>query len=124
MTVVAHEFSRFLAIESCGQCPPCKQGSLAITADLAAICNGEAGDEVLGDIANLLRSVTDANRCFLGTEEQLVVSSILRQFPEDVAELLEGRPSSTRSVYVPLIKDIAADGTVEYDRRHADRPLG
>ena len=123
MTVVAHEFSRFLAIESCGQCPPCKQGSLAITADLATICNGEAGDEVLGDIANLLRSVTDANRCFLGTEEQLVVSSIMRQFPEDVAELLEGRPSSTRSVYVPLIKDIAADGAVEYDRRHGDRPL-
>ena len=26
MTVVAHELSRFLAIESCGQCPPCKQG--------------------------------------------------------------------------------------------------
>ncbi|MGZ4674241.1 MAG: NADH-ubiquinone oxidoreductase-F iron-sulfur binding region domain-containing protein, partial [Ilumatobacteraceae bacterium] len=123
MTVVAHELSRFLAIESCGQCPPCKQGSLAITASLAAICNGEAGDEALGDIANRLRSVTDANRCFLGTEEQLVVSSILRHFPEDVAELLEGRPSSTRSVQVPLIKDFTADGTVEYDHRHGDRPL-
>jgi len=24
---------------------------------------------------------------------------------------------------VPLIKEIAADGTVEYDLRHADRPL-
>ena len=124
MTVVAHEFSRFLAIESCGQCPPCKLGSLAITADLAAISNGEAGDEVLGDIANLLRSVTNANRCFLGAEEQLVVSSIMRQFPEDVAELLEGRPSTARPVHVPLIKDIAADGTVEYDLRHGDRPLG
>ncbi len=123
MTVVAHELSRFLAIESCGQCPPCKQGSLAITASLAAICNGEGGDEVLGDIANRLRSVTDANRCFLGTEEQLVVSSILRQFPEDVAELLEGRPSSTRSVQVPLIKDFGADGTIEYDLRHGNRPL-
>ena len=124
MTVVAHEFSRFLAIESCGQCPPCKQGSLAITADLAAICNGEAGDEVLGGLANRLRSVTDANRCFLGTEEQLVVSSILRQFPEDIAELLERRPSSARSVQIPLIKDITLDGTIEYDERHADRPLG
>ena len=91
MAVVAHEFSRFLAIESCGQCPPCKQGSLAITADLEAICTGGAGDEVLGEIATRLRSVTDANRCFLGTEEQLVVSSILRLFPEDIAELLEGR---------------------------------
>jgi NADH-quinone oxidoreductase subunit F len=123
MTVVAHALSRFLAVESCGQCPPCKQGSLAITADLATICNGEATDEILGDIATRLRSVTDANRCFLGTEEQLVVSSILRGFPEDVAALLEGRPTATRSVHVPLIKDIDADGTVEYDLRHADRPL-
>ena len=96
MTAVAHELSRFLAVESCGQCPPCKLGSLAITDDLAAICNGEAGDEVLGELAHRLRSVTDANRCFLGTEEQIVVSSILRAFPEDVAALLEGRATSTR----------------------------
>jgi NADH-quinone oxidoreductase subunit F len=124
MTLVAHELSRFLAIESCGQCPPCKQGSLAITADLATICNGEANDEILGGLAARLRTVTDANRCFLGTEEQVVVSSILRRFPEDVTEFLEGRPASTRRVHVPLISDIAADGTVEYDTRHADRPLG
>ena len=123
MTLVAHELSRFLAVESCGQCPPCKSGSLAITSDLASIVNGEATDDVLGQLATRLRSVTDANRCFLGTEEQLVVSSILREFPEDVAEFLEGRPSSTRVVHVPLLKEIAANGTVEYDLRHADRPL-
>jgi NADH-quinone oxidoreductase subunit F len=123
MTLVAHELSRFLAVESCGQCPPCKQGSLAITADLAKICNGEATDEILGEIATRLRSVTDANRCFLGTEEQLVVSSILRRFPEDVAAFLEGTPTSTRLVHVPLITDIDADGTVELDPYHADRPL-
>jgi NADH:ubiquinone oxidoreductase subunit F (NADH-binding) len=123
MTLVAHELSRFLAVESCGQCPPCKQGSLAITTDLARICNGEATDEILGEISTRLRSVTDANRCFLGTEEQLVVSSILRRFPEDVAAFLEGRRVSPRLVHVPLIIDIDADGTVEYDLYHADRPL-
>ncbi len=114
MTVVAHAWSQFLAAESCGQCPPCKQGSLAITADLAAICNGEADDQILGEIAARLRRVTDANRCFLGTEEQLVVSSVLREFPEDVAEFLEHGGSSTRVVHVPVINDIADDGTIEY----------
>ncbi|MEP7202101.1 MAG: NADH-ubiquinone oxidoreductase-F iron-sulfur binding region domain-containing protein [Ilumatobacteraceae bacterium] len=123
MTIVAHELSRFLAVESCGQCPPCKLGSVAITQDLASICNAEAGDEILGEIASRIRTVTDANRCFLGTEEQLVVSSILREFPEDVAALLERRVTSARTVRVPLIKDIAADGTVQYDTRSADRPL-
>jgi NADH:ubiquinone oxidoreductase subunit F (NADH-binding) len=123
MTLVAHELSRFLAIESCGQCPPCKEGSLRITSDLAAICKGEADDLILAQINRRLLTVTDANRCFLGTEEQLVVSSILRDFPEDVAEFLEGRAQPTRSVHVPLIKNITVDGTVEYDTRYADRPL-
>jgi NADH-quinone oxidoreductase subunit F len=123
MTLVAHALSRFLAIESCGQCPPCKQGSVAITTDLASICNGEAGDEILGQLSTRLRSVTDANRCFLGTEEQLVVSSILRDFPEDVAAFLEGQAIAPRPMQVPLIKDITAAGVVEFDDRHADRPL-
>ena len=114
MTLVAYELSRFLASESCGQCPPCKQGSLAITADLASICDGLASDEILGQLATRLRSVTDANRCYLGSEEQVVVSSILREFPEDVADLLEGRFTSGRDVRVPLIDDISDDGTVEY----------
>jgi NADH-quinone oxidoreductase subunit F len=123
MTLVAHELSRFLAIESCGQCPPCKEGSLTITTDLETIRTGAADDLVLGQFARRLLTVTDANRCFLGTEEQLVVSSILRDFPEDIAEYLEGRARSTRSIHVPLIKEITADGTVEFDTRHADRPL-
>jgi NADH:ubiquinone oxidoreductase subunit F (NADH-binding) len=114
MTVVAHALSSFLARESCGQCPPCKQGSLAITANLATICRGEGTDQTLAELAARLRGVTDANRCFLGTEEQVVVSSILREFPEDVAALLEHTGASTRAVRVPLIHDIADDGTVEY----------
>ncbi|HEY0520241.1 MAG TPA: NADH-ubiquinone oxidoreductase-F iron-sulfur binding region domain-containing protein [Ilumatobacteraceae bacterium] len=113
MTLVAAELSRFLSIESCGQCPPCKQGSLSITAMLASICNREAGDEVLGELANRLRSVTDANRCFLGTEEQVVVSSILREFPDDVAAFLENRPALNREVQVPLIKEIHPGGIVD-----------
>jgi NADH-quinone oxidoreductase subunit F len=114
MAVVALELSRFLAAESCGQCPPCKQGSLAITAMLATICNRAAGDKILGELATRLRSVTDANRCYLGSEEQVIVSSILREFPEDIAVFLEGQPASSRDVHVPLIKDILRDGTVEY----------
>ena len=114
MTDVALAFSRFLSTESCGQCPPCKQGSLAITAALASISDGEATDDVLGEIGARLRGVTDANRCFLGTEEQLVVSSILREFPDDVAALLEHRATSTRVVNVPLISDVTSDGTVVY----------
>jgi hypothetical protein len=81
---------------------------------LATICGGKGSDQTLAELGARLRGVTDANRCFLGTEEQVVVSSVLREFPEDVAELLEHGGSPTRVVRVPLIHDIADDGTVEY----------
>ena len=53
MTSVAYEVSRFLAVESCGQCPPCKQGSLSITGLLADIHNGVADASVIGELGAL-----------------------------------------------------------------------
>ncbi len=118
LLAVARELSRFLSVESCGQCPPCKDCSLSITRHLLAIEDGRGGDGDLGEIAACLRTVTDANRCFLGTEEQNVVASVLRAFPEDVAAHLEGTPPPARPVLVPLVKDIDDDGVVTYDERH------
>jgi NADH:ubiquinone oxidoreductase subunit F (NADH-binding) len=119
MLSVARELSRFLAVESCGQCPPCKDGCMQITERLLAIELGSGNDSDLGEVQAWLRRVTDANRCYLGTQEQVVVSSILRRFPEDVAAHLEGTAPPLRPVLVPLVKDITDDGTVIYDERHA-----
>ncbi len=121
MVTVARELSRFLSVESCGQCPPCKQGSLGLTERLTAFRTGDASDADLAEIRALLRSVTDSNRCFLGTGEQRVVSSVLRAFPGDVAAHLEQPPFVTRDILVPKIIDIADDGTVTYDLRHATK---
>ena len=118
MVSVARELSRFLAVEACGQCPPCKTGSIEITERLLAIEQGRGGDEDLGVINSRLRTVTDANRCYLGTEEQNVVSSILRAFPEAFAARLEGTAGPLRPAIVPLVKDISDDGAVTYDERH------
>ncbi len=41
MTAVAAGVSRFLAVESCGQCTPCKQDGLAVSDALARLCRGE-----------------------------------------------------------------------------------
>ena len=120
---VARELSRFLAVEACGQCPPCKTGSVDITERLLAIEQGDGADEDLGVINSRLRTVTDANRCYLGTEEQNVVSSILRAFPEAFAARLEGTAGPLRPAVVPLVKDIADDGTVTYDERHLRKQL-
>jgi NADH-quinone oxidoreductase subunit F len=122
MVSVAREMSRFLAVESCGQCPPCKQGCMALTERLLAIETGHGEDTDLGEIEAWLRRVTDGNRCYVGTQEQVVVSSILRTFPEDVAAHLDGTARPPRSVLVPLIKDITAEGTVVYEDHTSKRP--
>ena len=116
MTSVALAMSRFLAKESCGQCPPCKQGSLAITEHLASICEGRADDSVLGALHALLVSVTNANRCFLGAEEQIVVSSVLRSFPDDIVTLLDHPGMARREIDIPIHSDIDEDGNLVLGR--------
>ena len=112
MTVAALAISRFLATESCGQCPPCKLGSLSITDRLQQICDGVADEDVFGELHALLASVTDANRCFLGSEEQIVVSSVMRAFPDDLVSLLQARRRPLRPIELPLHLDVGDDGRV------------
>ena len=119
MVALAHLFSRFLYVESCGQCPACKLNSEEITARLSAIdqCRGDDGD--IGIIGARLKKVTDGNRCYLPQEEQLVVSSVLQAFPEEFADHLEGNcPRERDDLVVPKIVDLA-DGKVVYDEKQA-----
>ena len=121
MVEVAAMLSRFLWVESCGQCPPCKLGTGAITGALERIAGGRGGDRDLDIIAERLRVVTDGNRCYLPVEEQRVVASLLRAFPDDFATHIEtGRCPRPRTLPVPKIVDIA-DGDVTYDPRQATK---
>ncbi len=115
MVDAAYRFSRFLFVESCGQCPPCKLGSGEITERLERIETGAGEDRDLEVIAHWLRRVTDGSRCYLATEEQQVVSSLLRAFPEEFAEHIEnhGCPHPQRRP-MPKLVDLV-DGTAVYD---------
>jgi NADH:ubiquinone oxidoreductase subunit F (NADH-binding) len=118
MVELAYQLSRFLSVESCGQCPPCKQSSGEITARLADIEACRGTDRDIAVIGARLRQVTDANRCYLGTEEQLVVSSLLAAFPEEFAAHLEGDCPNPRSdLVVPKIVELGS-GQVTYDVSH------
>ena len=61
--------------------------------------------------------MTDGSRCYLASEERLVVASILRAFPEEVVEHLERhRCPRPRQRPIPKLIDIA-DGVATYDER-------
>jgi len=117
MVSVARSVSRFLYVESCGQCPACKFGTGEVTAYLDRIANGEGVDHDVEVIGARLDTVTDANRCFLGAQEQAVIGSLLRQFPEEFAAHLEGAAPAPE-VPVAKLVDIR-DGVATYDERQA-----
>lgn len=118
MVDTAYRLSRFLSVESCGQCPPCKLGSGAITEHLARIQDG-AGD--LGDIDAIegwLQRVTDGSRCYLATEERNMVSSVLRAFPgEFVDHIEERRCPQSEARPIPKLVDVSG-GHATYDESY------
>jgi NADH-quinone oxidoreductase subunit F len=117
---VARALSRFLYVESCGQCRSCKYGTGEITRSLEAIGSGEGTEQHVEVIGARLLTVTDQTRCFLAAEEQIMISSILREFPEEFALHLEGRCSvaEPRRIEAPKLVDVA-DGVATYDERQA-----
>ncbi|MBK5268610.1 MAG: SLBB domain-containing protein [Acidimicrobiia bacterium] len=117
MVEVTATLSRFLSVESCGQCLPCKLGTGHITAALERLCDGTGAAADLDIIKERLRIVADGNRCYLPVQEQNLVSSLLRLYPEDLATHLEGRCASLRArIPTPKIADLV-DGVVTYDER-------
>ncbi len=116
---IARMMSRFLYVESCGQCRSCKFGCGEITRAFDTINGGTGAERDIEVIGARLRSVTDSVRCYLANEEQIVVSSLLQRFPEEFALHLEGRCSVevARPLAVPKIVDLV-DGAVVWDERH------
>jgi NADH-quinone oxidoreductase subunit F len=118
MLEVARVVSRFLAVESCGQCPACKLGCAAVTDGLDLLDSGEAVPEDVETIAYRLRTCTDGNRCYLPVQEQRVVGSIVTAFADEVNLALDGTPLRSRGFVLPKLVDLAG-GRAAYDERQA-----
>lgn len=107
---VAAALSAFLYTGSCGQCPPCKLGSEAITERFTrlAIGGGTVGD--VEEIAAWILRVTDANRCGLGAGQQAFARGIVEDFAEDLSHHVEGDACPTdRLVVAPVIESWDVD---------------
>ncbi len=77
---VAAGVSRFLAVESCGQCTPCKQDGLEISRHLDALAGGTGSADHLARIDDRLTHVADGARCSLATQHQVVITSLRTAF--------------------------------------------
>ena len=119
MVEVAAMLSRFLSVESCGQCPPCKLGTGAITEALDRIVAGSGTDRDLPSSASGCASSPTATAASCRSRSNGWSPACCATFPDDFADHLEtGRCPRPRQLPIPKIVDIA-DGVVTYDLRQA-----
>ncbi|MEO7443493.1 MAG: NADH-ubiquinone oxidoreductase-F iron-sulfur binding region domain-containing protein, partial [Acidimicrobiales bacterium] len=117
MAGVAAGVARFLAIESCGQCSPCKLDGLVLAERFEKLANSQAIENDARVIRKRLASVADRSRCFLATQQQVVINSILQLFPETVTDHLSGAAPAVVPELIAELLDIH-DGVAILDERH------
>lgn len=126
MIDVAYQVSRFLHVESCGQCNPCKTGTHDITAALEAlVLDDMTSSDVVATIERRMQTVTDASRCYLPSQEQILIASILNRFPDDLARRFidHGDPNVVLPKLIDLVDDTAViDET--HNRKRSDWTYG
>lgn len=109
--------SRFLAVESCGQCTPCKLDGLEISHALGQLCGNRGTPVDVTTVTTRLATVAEGARCALGRQHQTVVGSILDAFPDAIDQHLhQQRPAVEPAV-------IAATSTIDDDGERVDQSI-
>jgi NADH:ubiquinone oxidoreductase subunit F (NADH-binding) len=120
LAAVAAGVSRFLAVESCGQCTPCKQDGLTLADALARVCRNEAVENDMDAIRKRVDTVADNARCYLATQHQTVLASVLDRFPDAIESHLAGRAEPVEPELVAELLDITG-GVAVWDERHREK---
>ncbi|HEX3426772.1 MAG TPA: NADH-ubiquinone oxidoreductase-F iron-sulfur binding region domain-containing protein [Acidimicrobiales bacterium] len=120
MTAVAAGVSRFLAVESCGQCTPCKLDGIALSDLFEKLCASTASQADYDRIKRLIDTVGDRARCSLATQHQTVVGSIVDNFGPELESHVAGRAKSVAPVLIAELENISGDEAV-WDQRHRQK---
>lgn len=105
MARVGEVLSAFLAWESCGQCPPCKLGTGAISERFGRLHTSEKRTADLEEIVAWTTRVTDANRCGLGGGQRALAAGLVDHFWDELSGHLEGHCPSDRPIRLPKLAD-------------------
>ncbi|HEX6419831.1 MAG TPA: NADH-ubiquinone oxidoreductase-F iron-sulfur binding region domain-containing protein [Acidimicrobiales bacterium] len=122
MTAVAAGVARFLAVESCGQCTPCKADGLAIADALDRLCTGEGDEHDLVSVSRALTTVADGARCNLARQQQDVIGPILAGWEDEVVRRATGPAESVTPVLVAEVTALADGEVVLDEERRTKQP--
>jgi NADH:ubiquinone oxidoreductase subunit F (NADH-binding) len=115
MTAVAAGVARFLAVESCGQCTPCKVDGLSLADALDRLCAGTGGRADLDAAARSLVTIADGARCNLASQQQAVVGAILEGWDDELVRRATGDVPSVEPYFVAEVVTIDDEGDVALD---------
>lgn len=79
---IAAGVARFLSVESCGQCEPCKTDGLVIAQQLSDLLRVAPSELELKDLGRRIETVAIGARCNLAKQQADVARSLLDLFPE------------------------------------------
>lgn len=80
------KFSDFFKLESCGQCPPCRMGTINLATLMTKIEQGEGTQKDLDSLLQLCGFVKGTGYCTLVTGAAVLVQSSLRLFRHEFEE--------------------------------------
>ena len=122
LAAVAAGVSRFLAVESCGQCTPCKRDGLVLAELLAAVSRSEAPAHKLIQIRDLVSTVSEGARCYLGLQHEAVVGSIVTDFGEELQAHVDGSAPPVEPTLITELVNIEGDEAVLNERQMQKQP--
>jgi NADH-quinone oxidoreductase subunit F len=117
MVAVAAGIARFLSVESCGQCTPCKIDGMDLSHLLARLARSRATRADLEVIEQRIRTVDYGARCYVGIQQATVLESILDRFHDEFESHLTSHVPPAEPMLIAELLDIR-DGTAFIDERH------
>jgi len=75
--------TEFFIHESCGKCTPCREGNKQIYAILCKLSDGEATEEDLAVLKQLISTMTNASFCGLGQSAAVALNTCWKLFKEE-----------------------------------------
>jgi len=118
LVAFAQGIAHFLAVESCGQCLPCKDDGIGIARLLAEVCSASGDAHTLAELERHFTTVGDGARCGLALQQSRCVQSLVTLAAETVERHLARSIEPAEPLLIAPIVDLV-DGTATIDTTYA-----